>query len=248
MSMKRQQTAPVDTTTEIVSLTERLGYMSLLRVGFVLIALVVVFTTNHSSVINFLDVLIMSGAYVLVTGLLEGLRRVRRVRGLLAIGTMLLLDGVYLGWLIYATGGVNSPLRFFLYMDLIAVSLLASYRTGLKIALWHSLLLFVVFYAQLAGLMVPLEPITGSAQDAAARFNSASVFEVSAFWVIAVVTAFFSYLNEKELRSRQEDLGALADMSKELKDITEAGTSADVLLKEALRTFGFYSRTRRPGP
>jgi diguanylate cyclase (GGDEF)-like protein len=101
------------------------------------------------------------------------------------------------------------------------------------------LLLFVAFYAQLAGFLVPLEPLTGSAQDAAARFNSASVFEVSAFWVIAVVTAFFSYLNEKELRSRQEDLGALADMSKELKDITEAGTSADVLLKEALRTFGF---------
>ena len=33
---------------------------------------------------------------------------------------------------------------------LVAVSLLASYRTGLKIALWHSLLLFVVLYAQAA--------------------------------------------------------------------------------------------------
>ena len=82
MNMKRQQAVQVDTTTEIVSLTERLGYMSLLRVGFVLVALIVVLTTNHSSVISFLDVLIMSGAYVLVTGLLEGLRRVRRVRGL----------------------------------------------------------------------------------------------------------------------------------------------------------------------
>ena len=152
---------------------------------------------------------------------------------------MLLIDGVYLGWLIYATGGVASPLRFFLYMDLIAVSLLASYRTGLKIALWHSLLLFVVFYAQLSGLMVPLEPLVGTAEEAAAQFNSASVFEVSAFWVIAIVTAVFSYLNERELRRRQNDLSALADMSKELKDITEAGTSADVLLKEALRTFGF---------
>ena len=239
MRSQREQTENVDTTTEIVSLTERLGYMSLLRVGFVLIALIVVLTTDRASVINFVDVLIISGAYLLVTALLEGLRRFRRVRGLLAIGTMLLLDGAYLAWLIYATGGVQSPLRFYLYMDLIAVSLLASYRTGLKIALWHSLLLFVVFYAQLAGLLVPLEPLTGSAQDEAARFNSASVFEVSAFWVIAVVTAFFSYLNERELRSRQEDLGALADMSKELKDITEAGTSADVLLKEALRTFGF---------
>jgi len=35
----------------------------------------------------------------------------------------------------------------------VAVSLLASYRTGLKIALWHSLLLFVVLYAQAAMLL-----------------------------------------------------------------------------------------------
>jgi len=239
MMRNRQPGEKVDTTTEIVSLTERLSYMSLLRAGFVLVALLVVLLTNQSEVISFLDVAIMSGAYMLVTALLEGLRRFRRVRGLIAIGAMLLIDGVYLGWLIYATGGVASPLRFFLYMNLIAVSLLASYRTGLKIALWHSLLLFVAFYAQLSGLLVPLEPLTGTATEAAKRFNSASVFEVSAFWVIAIVTAFFSYLNERELRRRQNDLGALADMSKELKEITEAGTSADVLLTEALRTFGF---------
>ena len=43
----------------------------------------------------------------------------------------------------YATGGTQSPIRFLVFLDLVAVSLLASYRTGLKIALWHSLLLFV---------------------------------------------------------------------------------------------------------
>ena len=56
---------------------------------------------------------------------------------------LLLVDGVYLAAAMYATGGTQSPIRFVVYLHLVAVSLLASYRTGLKIALWHSLLLFV---------------------------------------------------------------------------------------------------------
>ncbi|MGH2753200.1 MAG: diguanylate cyclase [Actinomycetota bacterium] len=238
MNMK-QGADGVDTTTEIVSLTERLSYMSLLRVGFVATALAVVISAARSHVIGLTDVLVMSGGYLVVAALSEGWRRRRRARGLVAIGVMLLVDGLYLAWLIYATGGVASPLRLLLYVDLVAVSLLASYRTGLKIALWHSLLLFVAFYAQLSGLLIPLEPITGDANQAAAEFNAASVFDVAAFWVTAIVTAFFSYVNERELRRRQDDLGALAAMSKELKDLSDAGSTADLFLGQALKTFSF---------
>ena len=66
---------------------------------------------------------------------------------------LLLVDGVYLAVAMYATGGTQSPIRFVVYLHLVAVSLLASYRTGLKIALWHSLLLFVLLYAQAASLV-----------------------------------------------------------------------------------------------
>ncbi len=59
------------------------------------------------------------------------------------LNSLLLLDGLYLAFAMYGTGGTQSPIRFLVYLDLVAVSLLASYRTGLKIALWDSLLLFV---------------------------------------------------------------------------------------------------------
>ena len=74
---------------------------------------------------------------------------------------LLLLDGLYLAFAMYGTGGTQSPIRFLVYLDLVAVSLLASYRTGLKIALWDSLLLFVVLYAQAANLVPPVELVAG---------------------------------------------------------------------------------------
>src|SRR3954470_19285990 len=72
---------------------------------------------------------------------------------ILLFGAMLIVDGVYLGWASYATGGAASPLRYLIVVHLIAVALLASYRTGLKLALWHSLLLLVVHYAQQGGAL-----------------------------------------------------------------------------------------------
>ena len=66
---------------------------------------------------------------------------------------LLLVDGVYLIGAMYLTGGMGSPIRFLVYLHLVAVSLLASYRTGLKLALWDSLLLLVVLYAQAAQLV-----------------------------------------------------------------------------------------------
>ena len=72
----------------------------------------------------------------------------------------------------YATGGTQSPLRFLIYLHLVAVSLLASYRTGLKIALWDSLLLFVVIYAQAAGLLPPVDVQPGRRASTACRSST----------------------------------------------------------------------------
>ena len=80
----------------------------------------------------------------------EVLRRRSDRFGTGLLNGLLLLDGLYLAFAMYGTGGTQSPIRFLVYLDLVAVSLLASYRTGLKIALWDSLLLFVMLYAQAA--------------------------------------------------------------------------------------------------
>jgi hypothetical protein len=71
-----------------------------------------------------------------VTGELARRRFPRR--SLLILSITLLVDGVFLALAAYATGSTQSPIRFLIYLHLVGVSLLASYRTGLKVALWHS--------------------------------------------------------------------------------------------------------------
>ena len=95
----------------------------------------------------------------------EWLRRAIGPRGFMVLSAMLLVDGVFLAFAMYATGAAQSPLRFLVFLHLVGVSLLCSYRTGLKIALWHSLLLFVVLYAQAARLVPPVDVIPARASS-----------------------------------------------------------------------------------
>jgi diguanylate cyclase (GGDEF)-like protein len=134
----------------------------------------------------------------------------------------------------YQTGGTQSPLRFLVYIHVIAVTLLASYRTGLKIALWHSLLYFSVFYAQVARIVAPVEP-----QTEAGRLQASSVFNIVALWLVALVTTLFSSVNERELRRRKRDLEALAEMTEHLEDATEPRDVAGIVLDALSDAFGF---------
>ena len=186
--------------TEMVSLSERLSLMFLVRVAIVAVALTSALFGVEVHGGGMIVLAILSAGYITLSVVSEGLRRVSGGRGLVIIGIMLLVDGVCLAWITYATGGAHSPLRFLLYSHLIAVTLLASFRTGLKIALWHSLLVFVFFYSQLAGFITPVEVTEGTTAIAQSPFHRTSVLNLMAFWFIAIATAGFSALNEKNLR------------------------------------------------
>ncbi len=218
---------------EVVSLGERMGYMQALRAA--LGATVLASGAFASNIVGarLEDLMLVTAGYLLLSALVEGGRRVGRARGLALVGGMLLMDGVYLAWVMYQTGGTQSPLRFLVYIHLIAVTLLASYRTGLKIALWHSLLFFVVFYAQGARILAPLEP--GSV--AGVHFERPSFFNVVAFWLVALVTTAFSSVNERELRRRKVDLEALARMAEALEEVTEPPDVGRILLDSVQSTF-----------
>jgi diguanylate cyclase (GGDEF)-like protein len=176
--------------------------------------------------------------YLFISLGVERIRRARHGRGLMLIAASLLIDGLFLAWLTYLTGGTESPFRFLIYLHLMSVTLLASYRTGLKVALWHSLLFFVVFYAQAAGFLEPTEATSAALAEGVARPREASVFNVMVFWLVALGTAFFSSLNERELRRRRTDMEALAAMAAELDQTTDPNEIARILLKTVKEAFG----------
>jgi diguanylate cyclase (GGDEF)-like protein len=213
-----------------------MGYLQLLRACFGAIVLFSIVAAPRYVGASLAELGLATGAYLLVTATSEGFRRMGRGRGLGIVTTMLLMDGVYLGWVLFSTGGGASPLRFLIFVHLIAVTLLASYRTGLKIALWHSLLFFVVFYAEAAGL---LHARAAAKAASAAHFHTDSLFFALSIWLVAIGTATFSAINERELRRRKMDLEALAAMAEELETTTEPEAAAGVFLDHLCRTFGF---------
>lgn len=220
---------------DYVALSDRMTYLLGLRLAFAVIVVVGGAARPEVLGVPLSMVAVGSAAYVLWSALGEWTRR--RVSGheFALLSALLLTDGLYLAAAMYVTGGTQSPMRFLIYLHLVAVSLLASYRTGLKVALWHSLLLFVVLYAQAAQLIPSVDVVPGRAIE----FDRMPVLYVTSFWLFALATSAFSAINERELRNRRTDLQALVDIGARLDDATDPVRLSQAVLDGLAERFGF---------
>jgi diguanylate cyclase (GGDEF)-like protein len=221
--------------TDYTALSERMGYLLILRTAMA--GVVIAWAALRPEVLGvaWTDLAAVTATYLGVSLIAEvGRRRIPEHR--FALLTMpLLLDGLFLAYAMYATGGTASPIRFLTYLHLVAVSLLASYRTGLKVALWHSLLLFVVLYAQAAQLVPAIDVLPGRAIE----FDRMPVLHVTSFWLFAIATSLFSAMNERELRQRRADLQAMVDVGARLDDVGDPVRQASIVLDGLTARFGF---------
>ena len=221
--------------SEYTALSERMAHLLLLRGALAIMVVGWSAIRPEGLGIPFALLAALSVAYLGISVVAEVARRSTGKLGFWLLSGLLLLDGLYLAFANYATGGTQSPMRFLIYLHLVAVSLLASYRTGLKIALWHSLLLFVVLYAQAASLVPAIDVIPG--QDI--PLDSLPVLNVTAFWLFALATSIFSAMNERELRQRRTDLQALVDVGARLDDVGDPVLQAKIVLDSLADRFGF---------
>jgi diguanylate cyclase (GGDEF)-like protein len=219
---------------EYTALSDRMSYLLVLRLALAAVTIAWAAIRPEALGTPFITLLAIASAYGAVAIASEFVRR-RMRRGFIVMSAALIIDGLFLAYAMYATGATQSPLRFLIYLHLVAVSLLASYRTGLKVALWHSLLLFVVLYAQAASLLPPVDVIPGAAID----FDRMPVLNVTSFWLFALATSIFSAMNERELRQRRADLQALVDVGARLDDASDPVVQARVVLDGLAARFGF---------
>jgi diguanylate cyclase (GGDEF)-like protein len=219
---------------DYTALSDRMGYLLILRLAMAAVTIAWAAIRPEALGAPFSSLLAVTGAYVGIAAASEIVRR-RMRHGFMAMSLALLVDGVFLAYAMYITGATQSPLRFLIYLHLVAVSLLASYRTGLKVALWHSLLLFVVLYAQAAMLIAPVDVIPGAAID----FDRMPVLNVTSFWLFALGTSVFSAMYERELRQRRADLQALVNVGARLDDVSDPVLQARVVLDGLAERFGF---------
>ena len=168
---------------------------------------------------------VVVACYLLLTVATELVRQARTSLATWSVGAAVLVDGVFIAAALTLAGGPGHGLSFVLYVHLIAVTLLASYRTGLKVAVWQSLLLIVTHY--LPPSVTGVTPL--SLSDA--------VFGVMTFLAVAVVTAICSALNERELRRSRSGFQALATMASELEDVHNPDEVVGALLAGVARAF-----------
>jgi signal transduction histidine kinase len=224
--------------SELVSLVERLRWLTGLRIGLALTVLVGVTFVPELRGVSALSLAAATGAYVALSVAPPVLIRSSRKRALVVIGATLLVDGIYLAWVTYATGGVSSPLRFLIYLHVVAVTLAASYRTGFKLAAWHSLLFFVTHYAGAAGIL-ELREGELSALPIDGHFWTSAASIIGAVWAVALVSAAFASVNERELRAQKTDLDDLSAMVQEMEENAGTPEICRLLLDELCRVFGF---------
>src|SRR4051794_7871285 len=132
---------------EMVPLADRLRWLLVVRIGVVALPLVAWFVTGDRGDRS-PAVLAVPGLLLVLIGLLLQWRSRRGRRWAVAALTVpITLDAVYLGWALYLTGGLTGPVVYVIALHVLAVTLVGSFRTGLKMAFWHSLVVMSLLQA-----------------------------------------------------------------------------------------------------
>jgi signal transduction histidine kinase len=219
---------------ELLSVTERARYLFGLRLG---LAGVITFIALASDDVPAVAVSAATAAFLGISFLSAAVvRRGGKAAAPVLQGT-LLVDGLYLATVIAQTGGSAEAIRLLPYVHVIGVTLLCSYRTGLKLALWHTLLLLLVIEAGRSGLL-PGPIAAGIEATFLARNGEGAVLTVAGLWVFALGTALFSAASDRQLRRQKYDLSRLSSMVARVDGDAEADIPG-VLLEELCSTFGF---------
>ncbi len=154
--------------------------------------------------------------------------------------TMLAVDGLFLAWVLELSGGTMSPLRFLVYIHLIAVTLIYTYRAGLGVTLMHSLVFFLLFHAQ-GGVSPDIPTAVGFADlgEGTMSARDSWLFNTLVLWLVALATAPFSSVNDRELRRRKEDLSELAEMATDFENLHDPQKIAESVLERLGKSFAF---------
>ncbi len=152
---------------------------------------------------------------------------------------LLPVDSLYLAILTVPSGGAQSDFILLFAVQLIAVTLLCSPRTGVRLALWDSVLLISI---SVLGLADTVGQFLGASRVLAPAPGAVEL-RIVGLWAVAVSTAYFSALSERELRRSKAQLDALTRMASEMERSMEANSGPDeiaaVLLKTVLQPFLF---------
>jgi diguanylate cyclase (GGDEF)-like protein len=200
-------TAAEAATAEVTPLSHRAAVMMVFRACTAAVLTLLAYATGAPVP---LPPLAVAAGFLAASGALSlGVLVPHRPFALRAFGSSLLLDGLFLQYQ-HEVLGHHLPVDVALAAELVAVCLLASFRTGLKIAVWQSLLLLVAVRGEESGLF-PITP----ALPAGDR-DQLLLADMALLWLVVGTTAVATAVNERELRRRRYDAETLAVLATRL--------------------------------
>lgn len=221
-------------STDLVSLAERLRMLRVLRAVMAAVVVIDAALLPQSLRVPFVTLAVSALAYLTFCLLAEVAWRLLHRPGLWLFSALILVDGTFLGFAGWMHGGgASSPIRYLVLVHLGAVTLLASYRTGLKLALWDSLVQVCIYYGERAGWL------TGGAGDSGQIEWLRLAAFILAMWVSTLAISSLTAVNERELRRRRFELEQLASMGHALEDAHDTLAVSEQLLMTLQDTFDF---------
>jgi two-component system, cell cycle response regulator len=187
---------------ELVPVSDRVRWMQVCRI-LMLVALPPLAVVTPAAAGHAGRLALWCAVWLAVTLASWPLTRVGRAVAVNVLSVTLLGDGVVLAWAWYLLGDLDGPVGLLVMLHTIAVTLVATFRTGAKIALWHSLLAMAVLNVVAAGLAGPAEPMP------VAAFTT----YLGGLWAIGLGTAMLAAVNERELRRRRHDERVLRELA-----------------------------------
>jgi diguanylate cyclase (GGDEF)-like protein len=203
---------------DLVPLADRLRWMLTYRLAVVALLPVAAATQVLSGPV-FGRPFLIGLAWLALTVLTVPARLLGRGVALTAFSCTLFGDGLLLGALRASSGWLGGPVELLVVGHVVAVTLLASFRTGARITMWHLAVCFVVLEARAAGLIGPAVAID------LRRFAAV----MALLWLIMVATASFAAVNERELRRRRYDSERLRAFGAAVARCLDTGAVATLL-------------------
>jgi two-component system cell cycle response regulator len=210
---------------EVSPVSDRLLVLQFVRVLIVvaLLAVPVIAGTSATAVVE------IALVYLVFVAVVELVRRVAPEYGSAVVSWTVLVDGAAVAVAVAVSGGYRSPLLFLVFLVVMAVTLIASYRTGLKLALWCALLLLVAHAAADAGVI----------DEAGFVDDRVAIVSAATFLLFALCTALFSAVNERSLRHSRAQLERLVELGSELERAMRQDDVMATLVHHSCSRLGF---------
>lgn len=232
------------TSSDVSLLGGRLRVMTVARIVLVA-ALLLALAPVYRYALQGTSLLVLASlAYLALNGVVLLVLRRTSAPARWLLDLSLVVDAAWAGAVIYVTGGTTSGFIFLMYLQLVAATVLFSWRSGVKLAILHTIAVLAVFYGQAIGFAaeatssqvtfgffnIQLDPTLGeSGQIASQVVRVQAVLSVVTIWIITGATAFFSNVNERALRRSNQELALLRELSVQLESTLDLGEICEAI-------------------